>query len=136
MCTDSKHHDPETYAIIGAAMQVHKTLGSGFLKAVYHEALEIEFRQRGIPYQSGVQLPIHYDNTLLKTSYHSDFLCYGSIIVDINALPSDLTGTEQSQIINCLKASRLTKGLLFNFGKSSLEYKRQALSQNQSAPSA
>jgi GxxExxY protein len=118
--------DPRTYAIIGSAMEVHRTLGLGFLEAVYHEALQIELELQHIPYASEVALPITYKNVKLKTTYRADFICYESIIVEIKAL-KNLTGTEESQLINYLKATNLELGLLINFGHTSLEYKRYVL---------
>lgn len=115
--------DPLTYAIIGAAMEVHTQLGNGFLEAVYHEALAIEMSRRGIPFQHEAPLPIKYKGQPLKTIYRADFVCYDAIIVEIKALKR-LSGTEESQIINYLKATGLKTGLLLNFGAPSLEKKR------------
>jgi GxxExxY protein len=126
--------DPLTFAIIGAAMTVHRTLGHGFLEAVYQEALAIEFLECGIPYQREVALPITYRGKMLQTSYRADFLCYGAILVELKALQK-LSGTEESQVTNYLKASRLEKSLLINFGAPSLEYKRLVLTLRKSAQS-
>jgi GxxExxY protein len=115
--------DPKTYAIIGAAMEVHRELGSGFLETVYQEALALEFDQRGIPYHPQAELPIVYKNQRLKTIYKADFICYEAVIVELKAL-ARLSGTEEAQIINYLKATGLEIGLLLNFGTPSLEYKR------------
>ncbi len=79
-------NDPRTYKIIGAGMAVHKELGSGFLEAVYHEALRIEFRAQGVPYSYEVELPVHYKGKLLKTSYRADFVCFDSVIVELKAI--------------------------------------------------
>lgn len=127
--------DPETYAIIGAAMTVHAELGHGFLEPVYQEALEREFVARAIPYEREHPLPIYYRGVPLNTSYRADFLCFGSIIVELKAL-QQLSGTEESQVINYLKASGLTKALLINFGAPSLQHKRLVLSQNNLRKSA
>ncbi len=127
--------DPRTYAIIGAAMEVHKQLGHGFLEAVYQEALMIEFTARGIPYLREVDLPIVYRGHQLSTCYRADFVCYSSVIVELKAL-SHLSGVEEAQIINYLKATEVDVGVLLNFGSKSLEYKRYALSFLKSAKSA
>ncbi|MCM8526889.1 MAG: GxxExxY protein [Lentisphaeraceae bacterium] len=115
--------DQFTYDIIGACMKVHSELGSGFLEAVYQEALEFEFSQRNIKYSREKELPINYCGHRLKAFYKVDFLCYGNIILELKAL-SSIGNTEQAQVINYLKASKLKKGLLVNFGSKSLQYKR------------
>lgn len=115
--------DPKTYAIIGAAMEVHRELGHGFLEAVYQEALAIEFARRGIPFEREVELAIHYRDQLLKTKYRADFICYESVVVETKAI-SQLTSSDQGQVINELKATGMEVGLLINFGAPSLEYRR------------
>ena len=115
--------DQRTYQIIGAAMEVHKELGSGFLEAVYQEALEKEFFNQGIPYNSQPVVKIYYKGQVLKKIYQPDFTCFDEVIVEIKAMDK-LSGLEQAQVINYLKATRLKVGLLINFGSKSLEHKR------------
>ena len=121
--------DPRTHAIIGAAMEVHRQLGCGFLEAVYQEALEIEFIKRNIQFKREVELEIFYKEQKLKTFCKSDFICFESIIVELKALPQ-LTSIEEAQIINYLKATGFEIGLLLNFGAQSLQYKRFILSKS------
>ena len=116
-------YEEESYAIIGAAIAVHKELGNGFLEAVYQEALEKEFRIRKIPYKREVQLTIFYKNEPLNKIYIADFICFDKIIVELKAL-SAITSEQHAQVLNYLKASMLNLGLIMNFGKQSLEYKR------------
>ena len=118
--------DPQTYAIIGAAMDVHRQLGPGFLEAVYHEALVVELNLRKIPFSHEMELPIYYRGNVLPCAYRADFVCYGEIIVELKAL-GKLTGAERSQVINYLKATKLCRALLINFGQSSLAYERIVL---------
>ncbi len=124
--------DMQTYEIIGAAMAVHSALGSGFLESVYQEAFEIEFQLNGIPYVREKLLPIHYRTRELKTVYKADFLCFGSVIVELKAL-QNLSGIEEAQVINYLKASSLNKAILLNFGSKSLQHKRLVLNLRSSA---
>jgi GxxExxY protein len=126
--------DPQTYAIIGAAIEVHRTLGSGFLEAVYHEALAIELAARSVPFKTQVQLALIYKGRVLACHYRADFVCYERVIVEIKAL-NQISGTEEAQLLNYLKATKLPIGLLINFGATSLQYRRRILT-TQSAESA
>jgi GxxExxY protein len=122
MMTELLYKD-EVYAVVGAAMEVHNTLGHGFLKAVYQEALEIECRTRGIPVVAQQILSIHYKGRTLRKSYVADFVAYDKIIVEIKAM-DHLTSLEEAQVMRYLKASGLEVGLLINFGAQRLEWKR------------
>ena len=115
--------DEKTYKIIGAAIEVHKELGCGFLEPVYQESLAKEFDFQNIAYRPQPFVKIFYKGSQLDKVYQPDFICFGEIIVEIKAL-SRLTGNEEAQVINYLKATRLEVGLLINFGTMSLEYKR------------
>ncbi|NOY50310.1 MAG: GxxExxY protein [Chlorobi bacterium] len=116
----------ESYKIIGACMEVHKTLGCGFLEAVYQEALAIEFDHRKIPFEQEKRLHITYKNNLLKKEYIADFVCYGKIIVELKAL-SQLQKEHIAQTLNYLRITDFELGLIVNFGTSSLQYKRVVL---------
>jgi GxxExxY protein len=121
--SDQDQRDPRTYAVIGAAIEVHRVLGTGFLEAEYHEALTHEFTLRGIPLRCQVELPVRYKTTTLDTIHRADFVCFDSVIVELKAL-SNTGGTEETQVINYLKATGDEIGLLLNFGNKSLEYQR------------
>jgi len=127
--------DKETYAIIGAAMTVHRELGCGFLEAVYQDALEKEFQHLNIPYAREVKLPVFYRGEQLNSYYQADFICFDSVIVELKALQR-LSGTEEAQVINYLKASNLHRALLVNFGAKSLQHKRLVFNLRESAKSA
>ena len=126
---DLTENDPRTYAIIGAAMEVHKQLGCGFLEQVYQEALAIEFSKRAILFRREVRLPIHYKGQLLATVYCADFICFDSVVIELKAL-AHMSGTEEAQVINYLKATGYEVGLLLNFGGRSLQHRRLVLSKS------
>ena len=113
----------ETYNIIGAAMSVHRELGSGFLESVYQEALEIEFSKRNIPFVAQQKIQIQYKDVLLKQYYIPDFFCYDKILVELKAV-STILPEHEAQIIHYVKATGKKMGLLLNFGEESLYHKR------------
>jgi GxxExxY protein len=119
----AEERDPQTYAIIGAAMEIHRQLGRGFLEAVYQEAAVVEFPLKQIPFEREVLLPVRYKSIVLPIHYRADFVCFSEIIVEFKAL-SRLSNVEDAQLLNYLKATGLKRGLLINFGFSSLQYKR------------
>lgn len=116
-------NDAETYAVIGAAMEVHRELGCGFLEPVYQEALACEFEIRGIPFQKEVSISARYKDRVLNSKYRLDFLCFGSVVVELKAL-GRLSSTEDAQLLNYLKATGKQRGLLINFGQTSLQHRR------------
>ncbi|GAB4541673.1 MAG: GxxExxY protein [Anaerolineales bacterium] len=123
MMTDLVYKD-EVYKIISAAMEVHKALGSGFLEAVYQEAMEIETSSKGIPFVSQKVIQIQYKQHVFKKEYIADMVCYEKIIVEFKALDK-LTNREEAQVINYLKATGYKVGVLINFGSHpKLEWKR------------
>ena len=120
---EANQRDPETFAIIGAAMAVHTELGCGFLEPVYQEALGIEFELQSLPARPQVQLPLTYKGRRLATFYKADYVCFDSVIVELKAIDR-LLNTERGQIINYLKATGFKRGLLINFGARRLEFER------------
>ena len=127
--------DTETYAIIGAAMMVHREMGCGFLEAVYQEAFEKELQIQAVPYKREVELPVYYRDVRLKAYYKADFICFDTVIIELKALPK-ISGTEEAQVINYLKASGKNKALLINFGAQQLQFKRLVYNLRESVQSA
>src|SRR6266852_4665094 len=104
----------ETYAILGAAFEVYKEKGCGFLEAVYQECLEIEFELQSIPFVPQSELQLSYKGRRLKQKYQPDFICFEKIIVEIKAL-KPLADEHRAQLHNYLKATGYKLGLLVNF---------------------
>jgi GxxExxY protein len=113
----------ESFKIIGACMKVHRSLGAGFLEAVYEEALEKEFQIQQIPYKKQVKLELFYDNQKLQKHYRADFVCYDTIILEIKAV-AQIPIAFNAQLKNYLKCTKMELGMLINFGTPSLTYKR------------
>lgn len=115
----------EVFRIIGAALEVSNHLGCGFLEAVYQEALGIEFAERQIAFEAQKRIEISYKGTVLSKVYVADFLCMECILVELKAIKA-ITGVEESQLLNYLKATGLPLGLIINFGPKKLEWRRYA----------
>ncbi len=116
--------EDETYAVTGTAIELHRALGPGFLEKVYQEAMQLELSARSIPFEAEIPLDINYKGQCLTQKYYADLICFGQIIVELKAL-NHLSGKEDAQLLNYLKATGLQVGLIFNFGShGKLERKR------------
>jgi GxxExxY protein len=113
----------ESYQIIGKCMEVHNELGHGFLEVVYKDALELLFRQSKIIFEREKEYEVYFKEVLLPHKFYADFVVFDTIILEVKAV-SNLTDMHIAQTINYLKVSGNRLGLLVNFGKGSLEYKR------------
>lgn len=106
-------------------MEVHRILGPGFSEIVYKDALELEAETNSIPAQREKQYIIQYKDRKLKQKYVADFVMFENIIVEIKAVSKNGIADEHiAQTLNYMKASGCKVGLIVNFGKKSLEYKR------------
>lgn len=115
--------DPRTFAIIGAAYEVHRVLGTGFLEIFYKDALQIEFSERQIPFERESPCWVEYKGRPLSRSYYVDFVCFGEIVLEIKA--RSVTGpADHAQVLNYLASTRQRIGLLLNFGTPKLEHRR------------
>lgn len=127
--------DLRTYAIIGCAMAVHRKLGPGFLEAVYQQALAVEFERQGVPFAREVLYEIQYEGVPLQAKYRADFVCFGEVLVELKAkLGFGLPDTHQ--VVNYLRVSGLSTGLLVNFGLGSLEHRRYVFTHSRIPESA
>lgn len=113
----------ETYAIINTCMEVHRTLGRGFLEIVYKDAIEHEFRLRNIFYERERLFRIEYKGIILPHSYYADFVVFGQVILEVKA-QTGIADEQYKQILNYLAVSICKVGLLINFGEDSLKWKR------------
>ena len=114
----------EVYSIVGACMDVHNELGHGFLEVVYKDAIAIEFSTCGINFEREKRFDISYKGVILPHKFHADFLVMDKLIVEIKATKEGISSEYMAQTLNYLKISGCKLGLIVNFGKSSLEYKR------------
>lgn len=104
-------------------MEVHNELGNGFLEPIYQEALEEEFKIQNIPYEREKLLTVVYKGKKLNKEYYADFVCYGSIIIELKTV-SVLSKPHKAQVLNYLNAANMEIGLLVNFGQTSLKWER------------
>jgi GxxExxY protein len=107
--------EDETFAIRGAVFEVSRTMGTGFLEAVYQECLALEFADRRIPFLAGSHLALPYKEAPLKQTYVPDFVCFERIIVELKVV-RELAPEHRAQTLNYLRATNLRLGLLVNFG--------------------
>jgi len=119
-------HKDLTHKIIGAAMEVHRELGPGFLEYVYEESLCHELNLREIYFERRKELNIYYKDMLIPKKYKLDLMVENKVIVELKAT-SGLTKVEEAQLLNYLKATKRRIGLLLNFGTKSLEIQRRIL---------
>ncbi len=119
-------YQQESYNIIGAAIEVHKNLGCGFLEGVYGDALAMELSLRNIPFEREKRLKIKYKGQFIEHCYIADFVCYDNIIVELKAL-SSIDNNHCAQVINYLKATGYHLELLINFGETIIKTKRIVL---------
>ncbi|MBI2515498.1 MAG: GxxExxY protein [Opitutae bacterium] len=117
----------EGYDFMAAAFAVYNEMGNGFLEEVYHESLELELGERGIPFVSKPALPLFYKGRVLRKHYEADLIVIGEIVVELKAVKS-LVPEHETQLINYLKATGKRVGYLVNFGSfPRLEWKRMVL---------
>ncbi|MDI6768242.1 MAG: GxxExxY protein [Anaerolineales bacterium] len=111
-----------SYAVVGAAMEVHRTLGAGFLETVYRAALAYELTLRGIPFEEQVHLPVYYKGQLIG-EYIADLVIDGKIIIELKAI-TEIHDAHRAQAINYLAATGFELAIILNFGGSKLQQER------------
>jgi GxxExxY protein len=114
----------ETYRIIGVCMEVHKELGHGFREVVYKDAIELEFGQRNISYEREKEYHVLYKGKTLQHCFYADFVVFNKVILELKAAEGEMSDDNIAQTLNYLRVSGRKVGLLINFGRRKLEYKR------------
>jgi GxxExxY protein len=125
MMKEDFQHKELTAKILEAAFTVHNTLGAGFLEKVYENALAVEFQNRGIPFQQQAPFGVKY-NGILVGEYAADFVVGGAVVPELKATQA-IDSSHDAQLLNYLRATGLQVGLLLNFSRPKLEYKRMVL---------
>jgi len=117
-------HGDITEAVIGSAFEVHRVLGYGFLEAVYRNAMATELQSRGFRAEMEKRLEVRYKTTLVGL-YVADLLVNELVLVELK-VAEDYHRADEAQLLNELAATRLPVGLLINFGRRKVEFKRLA----------
>ena len=120
-------HEDISYKIIGACMKVHSFLGHGFLEVVYKDSMQIEFDKEDIDFTREKEFDINYKGIILPHKFYADFFVMDNVITEVKATKDGISNDFIAQTLNYLKVSGSSLGLIINFGKSSLEYKRLVL---------
>lgn len=114
----------EAYEIVGICMDIHNLLGHGFLEVVYKDAIEHELISRQIAFERERPYAIEFKGVLLPHKFYADFVILDNIILEVKATEGGLAHAHFAQTLNYLKVSGCKLGLLVNFGRRRLEYKR------------
>lgn len=114
----------ETYEIIGVCMEVQRTLGFGFSEVIYKDAMEMEFITNKLFYRREDELSVIYKGKKLQHEFLADFVCYDRIIIEVKSCDKGISEDHTAQTLNYLRVSGNSVGLIINFGKRRLEYKR------------
>ena len=118
----TKQEYMDMYNVVGAAMEVHTTLGHGMAEPIYQEALAVEMQKRGMIAEREKPLRMYYKDVLLEKTYYADFY-YKGIIIELKSV-EDIAPMHRSQLLNYMHISQVHRGLLFNFGEDSLYAER------------
>jgi GxxExxY protein len=114
----------EVYVIVGCCIEVWKTLGYGFSEVIYKDAMEQEFIQDELPYSREAELFVNYKGKILNHKFRADFTLFNNIIIEVKSGEETINDSTIAQALNYMKVSVCRVGLIINFGKSKVEYKR------------
>jgi GxxExxY protein len=114
----------EVYSVVGAAFEVMKEMGGGFLEHVYQESMELELGLRSVPFEPQAKIVVRYKGVPLKQYYVADLVCYGRLLVELKTMDR-LSSREVAQVLNYLKATGFEVAILINFKDDGIvEWKR------------
>lgn len=116
----------ENYIIIGICMEVHRILGPGLLEIVYKDALEIEFKNKNIPFEREKEFSIEYKGNILPHKFYADFIIYDEIILEVKTV-KEINNEQIAQTLNYIKLANSQIGIIANFQNKSLTHKRLVL---------
>ena len=119
-----KYLDDLTYEIIGASIEVHKSMGRGLLESVYHECLKEELIYRKINFLSELKIPVTYRNKKLKIDFRCDFFIENCLVVELKAI-QDFSTVHEAQLLNYMKLLKSPKGILINFNCNNIFHEGQ-----------
>ncbi len=114
----------EAYRITGICMEVYRYLGYGFLEKVYKDAIEVEAIKQAIAYEKEKKFTIMYKGVVLPSHFYADFVLFDELILQITTHANGVPAAFLPQLLNYLKISGCKTGLLINFGRKGMEYKR------------
>jgi len=109
-----KYLDKLTYDVIGAAIEVHKSVGAGLLESVYHECLKHELSLRSINFQTEMIVPVHFKGVNLETDLRCDLFVENCLVAELKAV-SAFMPVHEAQLLTYMKLLKAPKGILFNF---------------------
>ena len=118
----NKQEYKEIYDVVGAAMEVHTTLGRGMAEPIYQEALAMEMKRRGMTFEREKPLRMHYKGVLLEKVYFADFY-YNGIIIELKSV-DEVISDHRAQLFNYMRITGMHRGILLNFGETRLRSER------------
>ena len=119
-----KYLDDLTYKVVGASIEVHKTMGRGLLESVYHAYLKEELIHRKINFLSELKIPVIYRNKKLAIDFRCDFYIENSLVVELKAI-NEFSTIHEAQLLNYMKLLKAPKGILINFNCNNIFHEGQ-----------
>ena len=119
---DAFPHGEITHEIIGAAVEVHRVLGYGFLERVYQRALQVELVRRGLKVETEKKITVSYKDVVVG-DYVADLLVGDCVLVELKVAP-DYCSSDEAQLLNELRATGIRLGMLINFGRTKVQFRR------------